>query len=109
VGAWFFDPLLVVQRHFDRADIRNTYLYNPYLGIGVEEPAPAKPAIAIANTTPVAPPSSTPAAPELGAAPPATTESSSPATSASAGSTSQAAKPAEQKPIRDFSEPDNNK
>ena len=106
LGAWFFDPLLVVQRHFDRADIRNTYRYNPYLGIGVEEPAPAKPAIAIANTTPAVPPSTTPAAPELSAAPPATTASSSPATSASAGSTSQAAKPAEKKPIRDFSEPD---
>jgi hypothetical protein len=84
-GAWFFDPLLVVQRHFDRPEVRNHYLYNPYLGIGVDAIEPAKPASAIATAAPTAP-----ATPPAAAVVPA----------------SQEAKPPQQKPIRDFSEPD---
>jgi hypothetical protein len=102
-GAWFFDPLMVVERHFDRPDVRNHYLYNPYLGIGVDALAPAKPATGVATSMPA---QATPkaAAPELSAAQPVT-----PAAPSAAAATpipgSQTAKQPEQKPIRDFSEP----
>jgi len=109
-GAWFFDPLLVVERHFDRPEVRNSYLYNPYLGIGVDALAPAKRATAIATTTPAqpsaTPPPVSPSAPELNAPTPVTPAASPTATAAAA---SQPTKPAEQKPIRDFSEPDEKK
>ena len=107
-GAWFFDPLMVVQLHFGRPEVRNHYLYNPYLGIGVDPLIePAKPTSAIATTAPAQPAPATPASPELGAAPPVSPATSTPAATATAAS--QPAKPAEQKPIRDFSEPDEKK
>jgi hypothetical protein len=102
-GAWFFDPLLVVQRHFDRADVHNSYLYNLYLGIGVEAIPPLKPASAVATATPAAP-----GAPELSATRPATPVASPAATATAVPPPSQPANP-EQKPIRDFSEPDDQK
>jgi hypothetical protein len=34
LGAWFFDPILILKRHFGLFDTREKYLYNPYLGIG---------------------------------------------------------------------------
>jgi hypothetical protein len=95
---------MVVERHFDRPDVRNHYLYNPYLGIGVDALAPAKPATGVATSMPA---QATPkaAAPELSAAQPVT-----PAAPSAAAATpipgSQTAKQPEQKPIRDFSEPD---
>jgi hypothetical protein len=104
-GAWFFDPIVVVQRHFDRADVRNTYLYNPYLGIGVESLAPVKPASAVATSTPAQPALPTPAAPELKAPVPSTSTTPAPAASA----TSVPVPAPGQKPIRDFSEPDEKK
>jgi hypothetical protein len=107
-GAWFFDPLMVVERHFDRADVRNNYLYNPYLGIGVEALAPAKPASAVATSAPQKSPAA-PGTPELSSAPPATPAPPTTATSATVAPTAQPAKPAEPKPIRDFSEPEDKK
>jgi len=35
-GAWFFDPIFILKRHFGLFDTRERYLYNPYLGIDVE-------------------------------------------------------------------------
>lgn len=32
-GAWFFDPVLILKRHFGLFDTRERYLYNPYLGV----------------------------------------------------------------------------
>ncbi|HSE49702.1 MAG TPA: hypothetical protein VLA96_10885 [Terriglobales bacterium] len=32
-GAWFFDPIFILKRHFGLFDTRERYLYNPYLGI----------------------------------------------------------------------------
>ncbi len=40
-GAWFFDPALILRRHFGQFDSAEKYLYNPYLGIGIDEPAAA--------------------------------------------------------------------
>src|SRR5207248_9979684 len=51
-GSWFFDPLLVMQRHFDRPELRSNYLYNPYLGIGVDAIEPVRPASAVATIAP---------------------------------------------------------
>ena len=34
LGAWFFDPIVILKRHFGLFDTREKYLYNPYLGIG---------------------------------------------------------------------------
>ena len=34
LGAWFFDPILILKRHFGLFDTPEKYLYNPYLGIG---------------------------------------------------------------------------
>lgn len=35
-GAWFFDPIYILKRHFGLFDTRERYLYNPYLGIDRE-------------------------------------------------------------------------
>lgn len=35
-GAWFFDPIVILKRHFGLFDTRERYLYNPYLGIDRE-------------------------------------------------------------------------
>jgi hypothetical protein len=40
-GAWFFDPAYILRRHFGQFDSAEKYLFNPYLGIGTEEPAAA--------------------------------------------------------------------
>lgn len=40
-GAWFFDPAYILRRHFGQFDSKEKYLFNPYLGIGTEEPAAA--------------------------------------------------------------------
>ncbi|MGH9670524.1 MAG: hypothetical protein ACRD3A_10490, partial [Terriglobales bacterium] len=40
-GAWFFDPAYILRRHFGQFDSAEKYLYNPYIGIGSEEPAAA--------------------------------------------------------------------
>ncbi|MGH9509170.1 MAG: hypothetical protein ACRD2M_04475 [Terriglobales bacterium] len=40
-GAWFFDPAYILRRHFGQFDSAEKYLFNPYLGIGAEEPAAA--------------------------------------------------------------------
>ena len=34
LGAWFFDPVLILKRHFGLFDTKEKYLYSPYLGIG---------------------------------------------------------------------------
>ncbi|HEV2022452.1 MAG TPA: hypothetical protein VGQ94_07965 [Terriglobales bacterium] len=34
LGAWFFDPIVILKRHFGLFHTREKYLYNPYLGIG---------------------------------------------------------------------------
>ncbi len=41
-GAWFFDPILILKRHFGLFDTREKYLYNPYLGIGDSDSGPRK-------------------------------------------------------------------
>lgn len=41
-GAWFFDPALILMRHFGLFDTREKYLYNPYLGIGDSDSGPRK-------------------------------------------------------------------
>lgn len=42
LGAWFFDPILILKRHFGLFDTREKYLYNPYLGIGDPDSGPRK-------------------------------------------------------------------
>jgi hypothetical protein len=42
LGAWFFDPVLILKRHFGLFDTREKYLYNPYLGIGETDSEPKK-------------------------------------------------------------------
>jgi len=42
LGAWFFDPILILKRHFGLFDTREKYLYNPYLGIGDSDSEPRK-------------------------------------------------------------------
>ncbi len=42
LGAWFFDPVLILKRHFGLFDTREKYLYNPYLGIGDSDSGPRK-------------------------------------------------------------------
>jgi len=37
LGAWFFDPIVILKRHFGLFDTPEKYLYNPYLGIGDSE------------------------------------------------------------------------
>ena len=39
-GSWFFDPLYVLKLHFGLFDIQESYLYNPYVGIGEPFPSP---------------------------------------------------------------------
>jgi hypothetical protein len=34
LGDWFFDPIVILKRHFGLFDTKEKYLYNPYLGIG---------------------------------------------------------------------------
>jgi hypothetical protein len=41
-GAWFFDPVQILRRHFGQFDLEQKYLYNPYLGIA-EAAAEEKP------------------------------------------------------------------
>ncbi|HXE90387.1 MAG TPA: hypothetical protein VNK82_05420 [Terriglobales bacterium] len=40
LGAWFFDPALILRRHFGQFDSDERYLYNPYLGIAADAAAP---------------------------------------------------------------------
>ena len=35
-GSWFFDPASILKRHFGQYDQAEKYLYNPYLGIGLD-------------------------------------------------------------------------
>lgn len=37
-GAWVFDPTVILKRHYG-LDVQGKYLYNPYLGIDVEQAA----------------------------------------------------------------------
>ncbi len=38
IGVWVFDPVVILQRHFGLYDLKEKYLYNPYLGIDVGSP-----------------------------------------------------------------------
>ena len=42
LGAWFFDPIVILKRHFGLFDTKEKYLYNPYLGIGDADSGPRK-------------------------------------------------------------------
>lgn len=42
LGDWFFDPIVILKRHFGLFDTKEKYLYNPYLGIGVSDSEPRK-------------------------------------------------------------------
>jgi hypothetical protein len=41
-GAWVFDPVVILRRHFG-VDLNETYLYNPYLGIDAGSARKTKP------------------------------------------------------------------